>query len=261
MIPTRASTARPDVGQRTCAGSCSDRPSSPTPSPARDDRADDAAAAALLVPSTAAAASSRGCSTRTSSSRPYGLRSLSRGHREHPFSLRPRRPRARRSTTSPAESTHRHVRRQLQLARAGLVPGQLPAHRARCAATPTTSATTSPSSIPTGSGQQAHARRGRRRPARRLISLFLAAPTGRRPSTAASTESAPDPLWTRAPDCSTSTSTATTARGLGATHQTGWTALVAHLICSPDGRLHAPPPPPATPASSPAPPAPPDPEN
>ncbi|MEO7447312.1 MAG: hypothetical protein ABI336_03475, partial [Humibacillus sp.] len=61
------------------------------------------------------------------------------------------------------------------------------------------------------------------------------------------------PLWTEHPTFSEYFD-GDTGRGLGASHQTGWTALVAHLICSPDGRLHAPPQPPAAPPAPAAPP-------
>ena len=59
----------------------------------------------------------------------YGVRALSQHHREHPYVLR--RATAMRISVDyePAESRQRPVRRQLQLARADLVPGQLPAHR------------------------------------------------------------------------------------------------------------------------------------
>ena len=71
------------------------------------------------------AGSSPGCSTRTSSCSPHGLRALSRYHADHPFrfdvhgqTYEVRLP-ARRVR-------HRDVRRQLELAGTGVVPGQLP---------------------------------------------------------------------------------------------------------------------------------------
>ena len=75
------------------------------------------------------AASSSACSTRTSSSRPYGIRSLSRAHQDHPVSCSRRRRPSHRVDYEPGESDQRHLRRQLQLARPGLVPAQLPDHR------------------------------------------------------------------------------------------------------------------------------------
>jgi hypothetical protein len=67
----------------------------------------------------------------------------------------------------------------------------------------------------------------------RLISLFRVSPsTGRRPSDGARIESSADPLWRAHPTFSEYFH-GDTGEGLGATHQTGWTALVAHLLCRP----------------------------
>ena len=63
------------------------------------------------------------CSTRTSSSRRIGIRALSRVHREHPYVL-PVDGHEHRVDYEPGESTHGPVRRQLELARPGLVPGR-----------------------------------------------------------------------------------------------------------------------------------------
>jgi hypothetical protein len=52
---------------------------------------------------------------------------------------------------------------------------------------------------------------------------------GRRPSDGKRIESSPDPLWSRHPTFSEFFD-GDTGEGLGATHQTGWTALVAHLL-------------------------------
>ena len=69
------------------------------------------------------------CSTRTEFLSAHGLRALSQFHEANPLARR-------RSTAStatldyePGESTTRPLRRQLELARPGLVPGQLPARR------------------------------------------------------------------------------------------------------------------------------------
>ena len=83
-----------------------------------------------VVPRARGAGCWPGCSTRSEFLSPYGLRALSKYHEEHPLWVdlagvaRLRRLRARRVP-------HRHVRRQLQLARPGLDAGQLP----RCCAT------------------------------------------------------------------------------------------------------------------------------
>ena len=62
----------------------------------------------------------------------------------------------------------------------------------------------------------------------RLVGLFRAGPDGRRPSDPAGLPH--DPLWQAHPTFSEYFD-GDTGRGLGASHQTGWTALVAHLIC------------------------------
>jgi hypothetical protein len=63
---------------------------------------------------------------------------------------------------------------------------------------------------------------------RRLVSLFRPGPDGRRPSDPRDHLSGP--LWSDHPVFSEYFH-GDTGRGLGAAHQTGWTALVAHLIC------------------------------
>ncbi|MFK5632999.1 MGH1-like glycoside hydrolase domain-containing protein [Ornithinimicrobium sp. LYQ103] len=65
----------------------------------------------------------------------------------------------------------------------------------------------------------------------RLISLFRRGPDGRRPSTPR--DHGTGPLWDH-PTFSEYFH-GDSGAGLGATHQTGWTALVAHFICAPDG--------------------------
>jgi hypothetical protein len=63
----------------------------------------------------------------------------------------------------------------------------------------------------------------------RLIALFRPGADGRRPSDGAHVQS---PLWTAHPTFSEYFH-GDTGEGLGASHQTGWTALVAHLLCRP----------------------------
>ena len=63
----------------------------------------------------------------------------------------------------------------------------------------------------------------------RLISLFRPGPDGRRPSDGAHVVG---PLWTAHPTFSEYFH-GDTGEGLGASHQTGWTAFVAHLLCRP----------------------------
>lgn len=83
--------------------------------------------------------------------------------------------------------------------------------------------------FPTGSGQ----RRGIREVAdvldQRLVGLFRPGPHGRRPGEPRDHGSGE--LWTTHPTFSEYFD-GDTGSGLGASHQTGWTALVAHLICT-----------------------------
>ena len=64
----------------------------------------------------------------------------------------------------------------------------------------------------------------------RLIDLFRVGADGRRPSDGARIESSTDPLWA-AHITFSEYFDGDTGEGLGASHQTGWTALVAHLLC------------------------------
>ena len=57
---------------------------------------------------------------------PHGMRALSRDHADHPYSLDVHGQQYEVSLPA-GRVRHRHVRRQLQLARPGVVPGQLPA--------------------------------------------------------------------------------------------------------------------------------------
>lgn len=64
----------------------------------------------------------------------------------------------------------------------------------------------------------------------RLVGLFRMGPDGRRPSDPRDIPTGP--LWQAHPTFSEYFH-GDTGAGLGASHQTGWTALVAHLICKP----------------------------
>ena len=85
--------------------------------------------------------------------------------------------------------------------------------------------------VPTGSGNRLTLAEAADLLDARLIDLFRVGPDGRRPS-----DGAADRGDRRRP-CGAITLTFSeyfhgdTGEGLGATHQTGWTALVAHLIC------------------------------
>ncbi len=68
---------------------------------------------------------------------------------------------------------------------------------------------------------------------RRLISLFLRGPDGRRPCHGWVAKLQDDPRW-RDNVVFNEYFHGDNGAGLGATHQTGWTGLVADLICRPD---------------------------
>ena len=65
---------------------------------------------------------------------------------------------------------------------------------------------------------------------RRLVDLFRLGPDGRRPGDPYHQPTGP--LWAAHPTFSEYFD-GDSGVGLGASHQTGWTALVAHLICTP----------------------------
>ena len=60
---------------------------------------------------------------------PHGIRSLSRVHAEHPYVFDVERRGVYRVDYDPRRVDDRPVRRQLELARAGVVPDELSAHR------------------------------------------------------------------------------------------------------------------------------------
>ena len=171
----------------------------------------------------------RSCSTRTSSSR----RTASARCRGTTASIRTCFDVERhehRVDYEPAESTHRPLRRQLELARADLVPGQLPADRV-AAEVPPLLRRRLQGRVPDRLRQHDDAL-ARSPPSSRagLSRIFLRDANGRRP-VLRRRRAVPDATRTGATCCcSTSTSTATTARGVGASHQTGWTGLVAKLL-------------------------------
>jgi len=82
---------------------------------------------------------------------------------------------------------------------------------------------------PTGSGRWMSLDGVAAELSRRLIALFLPGPDGRRPSWGGDPRLADDPRW-RDLLLFHEYYDGDTGRGLGASHQTGWTALVAKLI-------------------------------
>ncbi len=159
---------------------------------------------------------------------PHGIRSVSRVHREHPYEIDVN-GEIHRVDYAPAERQQRPVRRQLELARAGVVPDQLPAARG-AGALPPLLRRRPQGGVPGRVGPDAEPPGGRRRSSTaRLAALFLPDASGRRPCHG-ERRALRRPIPTgRTWCCSTSTSTATTAAASGASHQTGWTALVAPL--------------------------------
>lgn len=83
--------------------------------------------------------------------------------------------------------------------------------------------------FPTGSGRQAHLGEVAADLSRRLIALFLPDEGGRRPVNGGRALFDHDPQW-REHVTFAEYFHGETGAGLGATHQTGWTALVAKLI-------------------------------
>jgi hypothetical protein len=85
--------------------------------------------------------------------------------------------------------------------------------------------------VPTGSGTKLTLGEAAGLLEDRLLDLFRAGPDGRRPSDGTRIEASDSPLW-RAHVTFSEYFHGDTGEGLGATHQTGWTALVAHLLCA-----------------------------
>jgi hypothetical protein len=86
--------------------------------------------------------------------------------------------------------------------------------------------------LPAGSGTQVTLTQAADELDARLVALFRRGPHGRRPSDGARIESSENPLWNKHITFSEYFH-GDTGEGLGASHQTGWTALVAHLLCRP----------------------------
>ena len=177
------------VGDRSCCATlprrcgsgspASSAQSRPEPGPAgvrRADRRRPGAARSASSPASACRASGSRSSTRSEFLSPYGLRALSSAYRDHPFWVDLAGCTSASVDYEPAESTHRHVRRQLQLARAGVDAGQLPRAAQPASATRDSLGDDAEVEYPTGRGRSATLADVRRRPAR---AAGLAVPAGR----------------------------------------------------------------------------------
>ena len=159
----------------------------------------------------------------------YGVRALSRYHREHPYVLEVP-GRTLRVKYLPGRIGQPPLRRQLELAGPGLVSGELPD---RPVATGVSQALWGQ---PQGRmsyrlGADGDAGRGGQGIDERLTNLFLPDPAagGRRAAWGDNDYFQTDPHWR---DCIPFFEYfhGDTGAGLGASHQTGWTALVAALM-------------------------------
>jgi hypothetical protein len=83
--------------------------------------------------------------------------------------------------------------------------------------------------FPTGSGQMMNLQQVARRLASRLVQLFEPDKSGQRPCNGADRRYADDPNW-RDLVLFHEYFHGDTGRGIGASHQTGWTALVTNLL-------------------------------
>ena len=83
---------------------------------------------------------------------PHGIRSISKFHEQHPYVLQRRRPGVPGGLPAGGVE-HRHVRRQLQLARTGLDAGECHASSGRFSSSICTTATTSRLNAPRGQGR------------------------------------------------------------------------------------------------------------
>ena len=144
-------------------------------------------------------------------------------------SLRPRRRGVQRHNRLRAGRVHhRHVRRQLQLARAAVVPAQLPG-RQRAGALPPVLRRRAHHRVPDRLGPQGAPGQIAADLSDRLISIFLVGPDGRRPCFGWVDKLQHDPAW-RDNLFFNEYFHGDNGAGLGASHQTGWTGLIADVI-------------------------------
>ncbi len=162
---------------------------------------------------------------------PHGLRGLSRHHREHPVYVK-----MGSETLSvdyePAESQtgmfggNSNWRGPVWMPVNYIVLRSLQRNAASLGRDVTVE-------YPTGSGHRADLAECAEDLRRRLVSLFLRGPDGRRPCHGQGEKLQSDPRW-RDNITFFEYFHGDDGAGLGAAHQTGWTGLVADLICRPD---------------------------
>jgi hypothetical protein len=164
---------------------------------------------------------------------PYGLRSLSRYHRDHPLVV-PLPDGDARLDYEPAESTsglfggNSNWRGPVWFPFNYLALESL-RHLHECVGAEFTV------ELPTGSGVRANLRQVADDLERRLIALFVRDADGRRPSDSVPESFRRDPGW-HDPILFYEYFHGDTGAGLGASHQTGWTALAGALIADRRGR-------------------------
>ena len=167
----------------------------------------------------------RGCSTKLFDEReflsPYGLRALSAYHREHPYELDVEGVRATHRLRA-GRVDHGDVRRQLQLARAGLVPAQLPASISALERYHRFFGDDLTVEYPTGAARRLTLDEVADDLRQRLIDLFLVGPDGRRPCFGGVERLQRDPAW-KDNIVFNEYFHGDNGAGLGASHQTGWT--------------------------------------
>ena len=168
---------------------------------------------------------------------PYGLRSLSRYHREHPFVLvEPRSGRKFVLDYEPAESTtgqfggNSNWRGPIWFPLNYLVIRALRRLHAGLGDAFTVE-------LPTGSGRHVHLGTVADDLERRLLRLFLSDASGRRPIWGSSELFQQNAAW-RDELLFHEYFNGETGEGLGASHQTGWTALVAALFADRGRSVH-----------------------
>ena len=225
--------ARSASGSRGCAQHCA-RPAGATVGRVRE-LGDDADGARLgrSTRTSSGATLARRSSTRPAFLSPHGLRAVSKRYEGNPYTRRRHR-RARRSTTSRPSRRRRMFGGNSNWRGPGLAARQLPRDPRSSCIYHRFFGDDVHARVPDRLGQRAHVRRDRagpRRPARRRSGCPDA--DGRRPRLRRH-RAAPDA--TR-PGRTTSLFNeyfhGDNGAGLGATHQTGWTALVADLILDP----------------------------